>query len=91
VNEVIQADLPVTEQYMSREESAGHFDLHRLPEEVEDPIRIVRVGDYDVCPCIGPHVTSTREIGPFRIGSVSFEEGVLRIRFKLGKNPGPLP
>jgi len=43
----------------------------------------VKVGDYDACPCIGPHVLSTSEIGRFRIGSVSFEEGVLRIRFRL--------
>ena len=89
VNEVIQADLPVTEQYMNREESADHFDLHRLPEDVGDPIRIVRVGDYDACPCIGTHVKSTKEIGKFRIGSASFENGVLRIRFKLGKAPPP--
>jgi misacylated tRNA(Ala) deacylase len=89
VNEVIQADLPVTEQYMTKEESADRFDLHRLPENVGDPVRIVRVGDYDACPCIGPHVKSTKEIGGFRIGSTSFENGVLRIRFKLGKKRAP--
>jgi misacylated tRNA(Ala) deacylase len=89
VNEVIQADLPVTEQYMTKEESADHFDLHRLPENVGDAVRIVRVGDYDACPCIGPHVNSTKEIGGFRIGSTSFENGVLRIRFKLGKERAP--
>jgi Ser-tRNA(Ala) deacylase AlaX len=87
VNDVIQADLPITEHYMTRQESAHHFDLHRLPQDAGEPIRIVRVGDYDACPCIGPHVKSTKEIGEFRVGSVRFEQGVLRIRFKLGKNP----
>jgi misacylated tRNA(Ala) deacylase len=87
VNEVIHADLPVQEHTMTRKESADHYDLHRLPEDVGDPIRIVTVGDYDACPCIGPHVRSTKEIGEFRIGSASFESGVLRIRFKLGKKP----
>lgn len=87
VNQVIQADLAVTEQFMTREESKKHFKLDRVPEDVGDPIRIVRVGDYDACPCIGPHVSSTKEIGEFRIGSVSFEDGVLRIRYKLG-DPG---
>ena len=89
VNEVIKADLPVREQSMSRKESADRYDLHRLPEDVEEPIRIVTVGDYDACPCIGPHVKSTKAIGDFRIGSASFENGVLRIRFKLGKAPRP--
>jgi len=50
---------------------------------VSDEIRIVKIGDYDACPCIGPHVNSTKEIGEFRIGSTSFDNGVLRIRYKL--------
>jgi misacylated tRNA(Ala) deacylase len=83
MNEVIQSDLPVNETFMSRQEAQERFSLERLPEDAGDLIRIVTVGDYDACPCIGPHVQSTKQIGRFRIGSVSFEEGVLRIRFKL--------
>jgi Ser-tRNA(Ala) deacylase AlaX len=59
------------------------YNLERLPEDAGDPIRIIRIGDYDDCPCIGPHVQSTKEIGKFRIVSTSFENGVLRIRYKL--------
>jgi misacylated tRNA(Ala) deacylase len=88
VNEIIRSDLPVNETFMAREEAEKRFSLQRLPEEAGDLIRIVAVGDYDACPCIGPHVRSTSEIGPFRIGSVSFEEGVLRIRFKLSAKTG---
>jgi Ser-tRNA(Ala) deacylase AlaX len=83
VNEVIRFDLAVHETFMAREEAEKAFNLQRLPDEAGDRIRIVKVGDYDACPCIGPHVPSTSEIGQFRIGSVSFEEGVLRIRFRL--------
>jgi misacylated tRNA(Ala) deacylase len=83
MNEVIQSDLPVNETFMSRQEAQERFSLERLPEDAGDLIRIVTVGDYDACPCIGPHVQSTKQIGRFRIGSVSFEEGVLRIRFRL--------
>ena len=85
VNEIIRADLPVTEEFLSREASEKRFNLERLPGDAGDRIRIVRVGGYDTCPCIGPHVPSTKEIGEFRIGSVGFEDGVLRIRFKLVK------
>jgi Ser-tRNA(Ala) deacylase AlaX len=54
-----------------------------LPDDVGDRIRIISIGDYDHCPCIGPHVKSSAEIGEFRITSSAFEDGVLRIRYKL--------
>jgi len=83
VNAVIMADLPVTERFTSLSEAEKEFDLSRLPEGSGAKIRIITVGDYDQCPCIGPHVSTTAEIGQFRITSSSFENGVLRIRFKL--------
>ncbi|MBW1723611.1 MAG: hypothetical protein JRH13_15530 [Deltaproteobacteria bacterium] len=85
VNAVITADLPVTDFYLDREEAAKTFDLGRLPEAAGESIRIVKVGEYDACPCIGPHVESTSEIGAFRIVSTSHHDGVLRVRFKLSK------
>ena len=39
--------------------------------------------NYDACPCIGSHVTDTREIGTLRITSHDHADGVLRICFKL--------
>lgn len=83
VNAVIQSDLPIKENFLSREEAAKAFSLTRLPEEAGNTIRIITVGDYDVCPCSGPHASSTREIGGFKITSTDFQNGVLRIRFKL--------
>lgn len=71
--------------FLSRKEAEASFDLSRLPENADGHIRIVRGGDYDTCPCIGPHVISTGEIPGFRITSTSFENDVLRIRFKLRK------
>jgi misacylated tRNA(Ala) deacylase len=86
INDVINADLPVTEEYISLEEAERDYVIDRLPSDAGDNIRIVKVGDYDACPCIGPHVTSTKMIGSFRITSKSFENGVLRIRFKLSNS-----
>ncbi|HEX9655381.1 MAG TPA: hypothetical protein VGB89_00545 [Bacteroidota bacterium] len=83
VNEVIEANMPVTEGTMSREEAGRLFDLGRLPDETGDTLRIIRIGDYDACPCRGEHVRSTQEIGAFKIISASYANGVLRIRFKL--------
>ena len=54
----------------------------RLPEATTE-VRIVRIGDYDAIPCIGKHVKSTKEIGQLKIISSDFNQGVLRIRYKL--------
>jgi len=83
VNEIIEKDLPVLEEFITREEALKKYNLQRLPENVGDQIRIVKIGDYDACPCIGPHVNSTAEIGVFRLTSTDFENNILRIRFKL--------
>lgn len=83
VNDVIQKDLPVYEEFMNRTEAMKYFQLSSLPEEAGDTIRIIKIGDYDACPCSGVHVKSTKEIGKFHIISTSFENGILRVRFKL--------
>ena len=83
VGRIIAEDRPVTEEFMTASEAAAEFNLDRLPDNAVERIRIVRVDDYDACPCIGPHVESTGQIGAFRIISSDYENGVLRIRFKL--------
>lgn len=85
VNEIIAKNLPVTETFLPRKEALTSFSLDKLPDQAGDTIRIIKIGDYDACPCIGKHVTSTKEIGVFRIISSSYENGVLRIRFKLNE------
>ena len=81
VNEVIARHLPVTTEFITQEEAVGRFDLKRLPDNASDTVRIVRVGDYDECLCIGLHVTNTSEIGTFRIISSDYKDGIFRIRF----------
>ena len=83
VNEVIARHLPVTTEFITQEEAVGRFDLKRLPDNASDTVRIVRVGDYDECLCIGLHVTNTSEIGTFRIIRSDYKDGIFRIRFKL--------
>jgi len=83
VNEVLSGHFDVSEQILTREAAAKVFDLEKLPDASGESIRIVRVGHYDACPCIGDHVTNTKEVGEFILGTTSYREGVLRIRFKL--------
>lgn len=63
----------------------GRFDLKRLPEDASETVRVVKVGDYDECLCIGTHVANTSEIGTFKIISHDWdgENKRWRIRFKL--------
>jgi Ser-tRNA(Ala) deacylase AlaX len=83
INQVICRNLDVTEKLITLAEAERTFNLKRLPEESGDAIRIISVGDYDHCPCIGPHVCNTSEIGRFQLLSTGFEADILRIRFKL--------
>ncbi len=83
VNEVISSHLPITTAYLSLKEVETRFDVNRLPENVSEVVRVVRVGDYDECLCVGTHVSNTSEIGTFKITTHSFENGVWRMRFKL--------
>ena len=83
INSIISDNLKVTEEFLQRETAETEFNLNRLPDEAGDVIRIIKIGEYDVCPCSGTHVVSTKEIGGFKIISTSFENNILRIRFKL--------
>ena len=85
VNEVISRNLDVKEQFLSVAEASKMFNLSRLPEDAGDEVRIVIVGDYDACPCIGPHVQNSSEIGSFQLISSSWEHDILRVRFKLAE------
>ena len=85
VNETIQRHLPVTIEYMTQEEAKEIVDLSKLPADASDTLRIIRIGDYDACACIGLHVSNTSEIGTFKIISHDYneEKKTLRLRFKL--------
>ena len=83
VNEEIAKNHDVTIDFMNREQAAAIVDLSKLPEDASETLRIVRIGDYDACACIGAHVKNTGEIGTFKIISHSYENGVWRLRWKV--------
>ena len=90
VNEVIAQNLPVTYEFVPRDEVPSEVDLGKLPDDASSTLRLVRIGDYDLCACVGTHVQNTSEIGTFRIISHDFTPapegeslGTWRLRFKL--------
>ena len=97
MNELIEQDLPVTFQFVTRAELEGivmeaepgspdsRIALDRLPATASDTIRLVRIGDYDVCTCIGKHVRSTAQIGRFEMLGTNWDNDrmAFRIRYKI--------
>lgn len=83
MNEVIEKDLPVTYEFVTRDNIPEGVVLDKLPEDASETLRIVCIGDYDICACIGNHVETTKEIGTFKITSTSYNEGNFRIVFKV--------
>lgn len=69
VNQIIMQHLPVTTEFITQEEAKRRFDLNRLPEDASETVRVVKVGDYDECLCIGTHVANTSEIGTFKLSA----------------------
>ena len=84
MNDLIQQDIPVVYDFVTRDEIPKGVTLNKLPDDASETLRIVRIGDYDVCACIGAHVKSTGEIVSFHINSTSWNDGNFRIVFKVG-------
>jgi glycosidase len=85
MNELIEADLPVTFEYVDRNHLPEGIKTDRLPEDASETLRLVRIGSFDVCPCIGKHVRSTAQIGRFEMLGTNWDEmtHTFRIRFKV--------
>lgn len=85
MNELIQEDLPVTFEFVDRDHIPSDVKTDRLPEDASEMLRIVRIGDYDACPCIGKHVRSTSQIGKFVMLGTNWDEQAhsFRVRFKI--------
>lgn len=85
MNELIADDLPVTYEFVTRDNLPDGVALDRLPADASETIRLVRIGDYDVCPCIGKHVRSTSQIGRFEMLGTNWDEQnrSFRVRFKI--------
>lgn len=85
MNKLIADDLPVTFEFVTRDQLPDGVSLDRLPDDASETIRLVRIGDYDLCPCIGKHVRSTSQIGRFELLGTNWDEKErsFRVRFKI--------
>lgn len=85
MNELIEEDLPVKYKFVTRQNIPDNVELTNLPDDASETIRLVYIGNYDVCPCIGKHVRSTSQIGRFELLGTNWDEQAhsFRIRYKV--------
>jgi len=85
MSRLIEEDLPVTFEFVTVDNLPEGVRTDRLPDDVSETIRLVRIGDFDVCPCIGKHVRSTSQIGRFEMLGTNWDEHEhsFRVRFKI--------
>ena len=76
--------LPVETLFVSRDD-LGKYDVRKVPELREGPLRLVRIGDLDTNPCGGTHVRSTGEIGGFTITHTDKVRSNVRLYFVAGR------
>jgi len=74
LNAMIAADHAVTTEWITDEELDANPGLVKTmavkPPRGQGRVRLVRIGDVDLQPCGGTHVTSTAEIGKVRLGKI---------------------
>ena len=83
VNRIVADNLDVSEIFLPLNDVREKLKYDK-PLEGET-IRTIKIGDYDIIPCYGRHVNATGDIGRFRIISSDWNDGVLRIRYKLSQ------
>lgn len=87
-NEAIERDLSVTKEnrpreVVEREVDEGRALLELIPDSV-DPLRVVEIEAFDMCPCGGTHVDSLGDIGELSIvDRTSKGADTERIEFEL--------
>ncbi len=87
-NEVVDAEVPITIYEEDREVLESQIAEERailelIPRSIRR-LRVIKIGDRDLCPCGGTHVRNTAEIGHMRIlRRRSKGKGVDRVTYEL--------
>ncbi len=82
VNTRIQQDAPIRCWFPDERELTS-LPLRKKPT-VNEHIRIVAMGDYEMVACGGTHPSSTGQIGPVKILSTAPARGQMRLTFLAG-------
>lgn len=81
-NLAVYKNIPIRVTYPSKDELS--VLNYRSKKELSGDIRIVSIGDYDVCACCAPHVALTGEIGIIKLVSSQSYKGGIRVSMLCG-------
>jgi alanyl-tRNA synthetase len=83
VNRVIDDDVRIRAFFPDAAELAA-LPLRRRPK-VDENVRVIQIGDYDVSPCGGTHCTGSAQVGLVRITGIERYKGMTRVTFAAGR------
>ncbi len=81
-NRAVTGNLPVRAWFPAADELAK-LPLRKTPD-VDGPLRVVAIGDFDFNACGGTHVAATGEVGLIKIIKTEKQKKVTRIEFRCG-------
>lgn len=82
-NQIAQRNLPITARIVS-ERDLPALALRKQPD-VDGPLRIVEIGDFDRVACSGTHVTSAAQVGLVKVLRAERRGPETRIHFVCGQ------
>ena len=81
-NRIIYENVAITAEYPSAD--VLRATEYRSKLDLTENVRLVTIGDYDVCACCAPHVARTGEIGMIKLLDAIRYKGGMRIHFLAG-------
>ena len=67
------------------EDVLAMMPLRKISDKIVGAVRVVEIGDFDVCACGGTHVTRSGEVGMIKILKTERVRGQTRLEFVCGK------
>jgi alanyl-tRNA synthetase len=82
----IMANMPITAKTVTRQEF-DRMELRKksIPDHVSGDIRLIAMGDVDICHCGGTHLRSTAEIQTIKIIATEKVRDTVRLSFIAGE------
>lgn len=81
-NEAVYKNIEIEEKIYKPDELEN---LHyRSKKELKEDVRLVKIGDYDICACCGVHVSKTGEIGIIKLLKADKYKSGVRIYMLAG-------